>query len=224
MSLEHLGHPDNRPKTTPHTPCIPLVEELLGARGVDVLPEPAELLFDRPRPGCLQSVVPDCLEASPLLRRQVRLVEEPELPRSFETVIVLGLEGLVLGPPDLIDRLSEMLGDVELVMHQLVVRKLLRHSIGIGRKHVGGDRPNLLSLLNRQRLEDGLGSRLGAFRDHVKNTGAVEISENGDVVMPLPEALLVDAQVGNVRRLPTLQAPCDRAIHDGLHSIPGEAE
>ena len=143
--------------------------------------------------------MPDCLEASPLLRRQIRLVEEPELPRSFEAVIVLGLEGLVLGPPDLIDRLSEMLGDVELVVHQLGVRKLMCHRVGIGWKHVGGNRPNLLSLLSRQRLEDGLSSRLGAFRDHVKNTGTVEISENGDVVMPPLEALLIDAQVGESR-------------------------
>ena len=115
---------------------------------------------------------------------------------------------------DLIDRLSEMLGDVELVVHQLGVRKLMCHRVGIGWKHVGSDRPNLLSLLNRQRLEDGLGSRLGTFRDHVKNAGTIEISEDGNVVMPLPEALLVDAQMWNVRRLPTLQAPCDRAIHD----------
>jgi hypothetical protein len=134
------------------------------------------------------------------------------------------LEGLVLGPPDLIDRLSKMLGDVELVMHQLGVRKMMRHRVRIGRKHVGGDRPNFLPLLDRQRLEDGLGSRLGAFRNHVKNAGTIDISEDGDVVMPLPEALLVNAQVGDVRRFPTLQAPCDCAIHDGLHGIPGEAE
>ena len=37
-----------------------------------------------------------------------------------------------------------MLGDVKLVVHQLGGRKLLRHSIGIGWKHVGGDRPSLL--------------------------------------------------------------------------------
>lgn len=65
-------------------------------------------------------------------------------------------------------------------------------------------RPNLLPLPNRQRLEDGLGSRLGAFRNHVKNAGAIDIGEDADVVMPLPEALFVDAQVGHVRRLPTL--------------------
>jgi hypothetical protein len=152
MSLKHLGHPDNRPKTTPNTPCIPPVEELLFARGVDVLPEPAELLCDRSRPGCLQSVVPDCLAASPPLRRQIRLVEEPELPRSFVAVIVLGLEGLFLGPPDLIDRVSEMLADVQPVVRQLGVRKPMCPRVGVGRKHVGGDRTNLLSLLNSQRL------------------------------------------------------------------------
>ena len=42
--------------------------------------------------------------------------------------------------------------------------------------------------------------------------------------MPLPEALLVDTQVGDVRRFPTLQAPCDCAIHDGSYGIPGETE
>ena len=34
----------------------------------------------------------------------------------------------------------------------------------------GDDRPNFLPLLERQRLEDGLGSRVGASRNHIKNT------------------------------------------------------
>jgi hypothetical protein len=33
-------------------------------------------------------------------------------------------------------------------------------------------------------LGNGLGRPLGAFRDHVKNTGTIEISEDGNVVMP----------------------------------------
>ena len=96
------------------------------------------------------------------------------------------------------------------------------HRVGIGRKQVGGDRPDLLPLLSRQRLEVGLGSRLVTFRNHVKNPGIIDIGEGGGVVMTLPGTLLVDAQVVDVRRLPPLQATCDCPIH--LRGIPGEAE
>ena len=80
------------------------------------------------------------------------------------TVIDLCLEGLDFSPSHLIDRLSGVPGNVELVVVHFRVRRLLRYRIGIGGKHVGSNRPNLLPLLNRQRLGDALGSHLSASR------------------------------------------------------------
>jgi|GEM_PF-2412978 len=76
--------------------------------------------------------------AAKLPMRQLRFVKEPELPLPLKPVVVFGLEGLVLCPSYLVYRFYEMLGDVELVMHQFGIRRLPSHRVGIGRKHVGG--------------------------------------------------------------------------------------
>jgi len=224
MTLEHLRHPHHRTEAAPHGPCVPPSEESLGGGRVDVPPEPAEQVADPPGPGGLQPVLLDRVEAATLLRREVRLVEEPELPRSLEPIVVPGLQGLVLCSPHLIHRLSEVLGDVELVVDELCVRHRGGHSVGIGRKHVGGDGTHPLPLLDRQRLEDRLGGGLGSFRSHIEDSGAVDVREDGDVVLAPAEVLLVDANVLDRRGFPTLEPTSDRPVHDRLHGIPGEAE
>jgi hypothetical protein len=83
--------------------------------------------------------------------------------KSGSSGIALCLESLVLGPPDLIDCFSKMFGDVNCVTRQLGIWKLIGYGVGVGRKHVRGDRPNLLPLLEGQRLDDSLSGRLGSF-------------------------------------------------------------
>ena len=66
MTLEHLRYPHSRRQAVPHAARVPLIDEFLNARGINVVPQPAELLFNRPRPNRLQSVSAVCLKASPL--------------------------------------------------------------------------------------------------------------------------------------------------------------
>lgn len=224
MTLEHLCNLDDGPQATPHTPGIPPGEELLGAHRVHVSPEPAELLLDRPGPCRLQSVPSDGCEPASLCWREIGLVEEPELPRPLESVIVLGLESLVLRSSHLIDCLSQVLGDMELVVHEFGVRGLVGHCVGVGGEHVGGHGLDLLPLLDRQCLEDRFRGGLGSLGGDVQDTGAVDVGEDGDVVVPFPKALLVDADVANGCCLASLKASFDGTIHDRLGRIPGESE
>ncbi|MEI8318394.1 MAG: hypothetical protein WCH79_10660 [Planctomycetia bacterium] len=62
------------------------------------------------------------------------------------------------------------------------------------------------------------------FRSDIENAGAVEIGEDGDVVLSSPEALFVDADVVDGRSFPTLEAASHRPIHDRLDGIPAEAK
>jgi len=156
VPLEHLDDLDYVPEAAPSSPCVPPFEELFSTRRIHMTPEPAELLLDCPGSGGLQAVLPDGREPASLCWREIGVVEEPELPCPLEPIIVFGLEGLVLGSPHLIDGFSEVLGDMELVVHQLRVRGLVRDRVGIGREHVGSHGHNLLPLLNRQRLQDRL--------------------------------------------------------------------
>ena len=224
MTLEHLGDLNHRPETAPGSPCVPPFEELFGTRRIHMTPEPAELLLDCPGSGGLQAVLPDGREPASLCWREIGVVEEPELPCSLEPIIVFGLKGLVLGSPHLIDGLSEVLGDMELVVHQLRVRGLVRDRVGIGREHVGSHGHNLLPLLNRQRLQDRLRCSLSSLRGHIQDAGAIDVGEDGDVVVASAEALLVDTNVANGRHFTSLKPPFDGSIHDRLGRVPGEPE
>lgn len=144
-------------------------------------PEPAELLLDRLSPCRFQSVLADGCEPASLCRREVGLVEEPELPRPLESVIAFCVKSLVLDSAYLIDRLAQVLGDMELVVHQLCVRGLVGHRIRVGREHVGSHGLDLVPLLDGQGLQDILRRCQGSLRSHVEDAGAVEISEDGDV-------------------------------------------
>jgi len=139
-------------------------------------------------------------------------------------VVVLGLEGLVFSPSHLIDRFPEMLGDMELVVQQFGIRRLPSDGLGVRRKHVGGDGTRPLSLLDGERRKHALGGRLRAFRSDIEDTGAVEIGEDGGVVLLSPEALLVDADVLDGRGLAAIETACHCPIHDRLHGIPRETE
>ena len=224
MTLEHLRHLDDGPQAAPHAPRIPLAEEVLGTRRIHMPPEPAELLLDRPGSGRLQAVLSYGSEPASLCGREVRFVEEPELPCPLEPVIVFGLKSLVLGSPHLIDRLPQVLGDVELVVHELRVRGLVRHRVCVGGEHVGSYGHHLLPLLDRQRLQDRLCSGLGSLRSDVQDAGGVDIGQHGDIVVPFSKALLVDADVANGRRVTPLEAPFDGPIHDRLGRVPGKSK
>ncbi len=150
--------------------------------------------------------------------------EEPELTGALEPVVVLGLKGLVFRPSHLIDGFPEMLGDMELVVNTLGVRRLRGHCLGIRGKHVGSDGTHLLPLLDGERREDASSGHLRTFRSDIEDTGAVEIGEDGDGVLASPEALRVDADVLDGRGLAALEAACHGAVHDRLHCIPGEPE
>jgi len=53
---------------------------------------------------------------------------------------------------------------------------------------------------------------------------AVDVDEDGDLVVPFSEAFLVDADVRNGIRLTSLEARYDGLIHDRLGRVPGESE
>ena len=90
--------------------------------------------------------------------------------------------------------------------------------------HVGSHGHNLLPLVDRQRLQHRLCGSLGSLGSDVQNAGAVDVREDGDVVVSSAEALLVNADVGNRRRFASLEAPFDGPIHNRLRRVPGEAE
>jgi hypothetical protein len=100
---------------------------------VHVPSEQAELLLERPGPSRLKAVVPDGGESTPLRGPEVGFVEKPELPPARESGIVFGLKNLVVSSSNLIDRLSQVLGDMELIVHHHRLRGLVCARVCVGR-------------------------------------------------------------------------------------------
>ena len=139
MTPEHPRHLDHRRQSESHGLGVPSHEQTVGARRVDMPPEPLEQIDDPLGSRRLQTVLLNRVEALTLLGIEVCLVEEPELSGALELVIVLRLKGVVFGPSHLIDYLPEMLCDVELVVNQFGVRSLSSDGLGIGWEHVAAD-------------------------------------------------------------------------------------
>jgi hypothetical protein len=57
VALEHLGFGGDRPQLAAHGPGIPVAEEVIGARGIDVLPEAAKVFLDGPGPAGFQALI-----------------------------------------------------------------------------------------------------------------------------------------------------------------------
>lgn len=94
-------------------------------------------------------------------------------------------------------------------MLQFSIRGLLSHRVCIGREHAGGNESNVLPLLDRKRSQDRLCGGLSSFPNHVKDTAAVQIRDEGDVVVPSPETLVVEAEVRNAAGFESAQPPFD---------------
>ena len=71
----------------------------------------------------------------------------------------------------LIDSFSWVFSHVELVVHQLGIRSLFRHGIGVRRKHVGCHSANLAPLLRREGLEDRFRRDLRSVLNNVQYAG-----------------------------------------------------
>ena len=143
---------------------------------------------------------------------------------AFQPVIVFRLESLVLCTSHLIDSFTEVLGHMELVVHQFGIRGLFRHGIGVRGKHVGRHGSDLVPLLRRKGLEDRFRRDLRPVLNDVQNARSIEICQHSDVVMAFSKAFFINPEMSNRRCLTPLQASLDCSVHDRLQGIPGEAK
>ena len=103
-------------------------------------------------------------------------------------------ERLVLRASHLID-FFEVFGHVTLVVHQLGIRSLFRHGIGVRRKHVGCHGSNLVPLLRRQGLEDRLRGDLRPVLNDIQFARAIKICQHGDGVRAASKAIFINPKM-----------------------------
>ena len=74
-----------------------------------------------------------------------------------------------------------------------------------------------MPLLHRKGLQDRLRGGLRSLWSDIEDAGTIESGENGDVIVPLPEALFVDTEVLDGCRAAPIEPALDGPIHDRLH-------
>lgn len=127
-------------------------------------------------------------------------------------------------PPDLVDRLAEVLGDVELVKHDLRPRNMPSRAGHERLPHVHGNRLDSLKLLLCQRFPELIAGGDCPIPNHLQHSALVNVGQNRDIIMPLAEALFVDADMLNIIGLPALKTSLDSGSHDGMDCVPGEPQ
>ena len=126
------------------------------------------------------------------------------------------LEFFGLGAPDFIDRLSELLGDVEPVQHIESGGQHLRDDVEVGFPHVGADHLDPGAALGTELLEEA-GEGLGLpVLDHSEQAldPLVDLVNERHVFVPETVADFIHVDAGDVFQVPVFQPiivhPLDR--------------
>ena len=194
----------------------PLFEERSTLVAILLLPEAGEVLLGQPGSGGLQIALCQTLEVHCMFFRQCALAVEPPEAGVLERVISLRGQLLGFDTTYFVNRLTQQLGDMKLVMHQLGLRHLAVH----GSRH----------------------GRLGVLAlGYLEHDAAVQVAADGHVALAAPETLLtrlrlaltsclrqaifaalrfIKPEVIHPRPITTRRTPLDRTLHDASQTRP----
>ena len=187
-------------------------------------PEPAEVFFQSPAASRFQVTLAEIAKVDDVFVREMVFTEQPELSRPFQPSILPALKFLVLHPADLVHRFIEMLADMKLVVHDFSLRSQLASGFLVGARHVHGNRSNLLALAFRQRFPELFRRLRGPILGDFEDPRFVQIDHQGNVALPPPKALFIQADVFDLIDLTSGKAPRDAAFQDGMHGLPIQSQ
>ncbi len=223
VAAQHLDDLFHRLQAAPHGVVGPGFEEPFGSTFVAVAPELAEVFLDAPGP----------------TRLQIELVQDPKRDGfSASTIWVLSQPGsfaarqwrstclgqlAVLLLSDSIHCLTEVLGDVELVMHDIGLRHALSCRIHVRRPHIHGHRLDRCTLLWSKRFQQAHGRHQLPLRHQVQYARTVNVGQDAGVGVASLRALLIDAKVRNLFLRTPKHAALNSADHNGVDGAPGQS-
>ena len=222
---EHrAGELPQRRETGAHGPGAPELEEALGPARTLVLPEPAEHLLQQVGPVDFRVQPDEGGQPLGLPAGKVPRVLQPQVAAVLHQVLV----GLALLPDllsaHLVDRLSQMAHDVELVEDDERLRRPRPHRVDVGPPHVAADRFQPLRTVLSEEVEEPLKRLPGAPVADPHQPALLQVVDDRQIDMaPLPGDL-VHADVRQFGQILAFAAPGHYRLHGLLHRRPRATE
>ena len=228
--LDHPGHLFDRLHPGADRAVVPLRQRLTSPTSTLVAPSVHSGFFEHPSTAGLLCDLLEDLQLRQTFSIHLCRILQPVVAGPLEGVVAFGSELLVLGAPYLIDCLSQVLGDMELVEADLLVcvGDPLADRRDVALPHIHGHRPDRGSLLFAEALEivlDHLGfSAIG----HMHHVPTDLIADHRHIVVPFLERLFIDADP--LRQLPsfleaaTLDPSPDCPFLNAVDRAPAEPE
>ena len=213
----------HRFQPTAHGPGAPFLEIPSRPTRTVVLPEPVEGLLEHPGSDGFQIIREQFAEFDCLFVGEIARTFQKAVARVFEDgLVTVGSEFFGFLSSDLIDGLTEFLGDVETVEHVERGRQHGGNDIEVGLPHVGTDDLDFRATLRAEILEKS-GERYGvAFFDDTEQAFAVvvDLIDESHVAVALAVGDLIDAHGGDTLQVPVFESVSDDPFHRAADGVP----
>ena len=223
MAPEHLDDLLDWLQSAAHRVVRPSFEESLCRPPVAVAPELSEVLLDAPGPAGLEVELVQGPKGNSLSAAAIGILSQPRplAARQWRCACLGQTAVFVLSHR--IYRLTEVLGDVELVMHDVGLGHALPGRTHVRRPHVHCHSLDRHALRLCERLQQTHGRAELSLRYEVQHPRSVDVGQDAGVGVPCLRALLIYAKVGNLFLGAPQHAPIHCADHDGIDRAPGQS-
>ena len=223
MTSQHLGHFFDGLQAASQGVGGPGIEEPLGSPFVVVAPELGEVLLDGPRSTGLEIELVQGPKGDRLSAAAIRIPLQPRpLAASQRRRARFGQTAVFLFAHR-VHRLTEVFGDVKLVVHDVGLRHARLGRTHKGRPHIHGHRADRSPLARRERFQQCFSRFKLSLRNQIKHPRTVNVGQDGRIAVALLGTLLIDAQIGNLFLGAAQHAALHRADHDVVDRAPGQS-
>ena len=222
VATQHLDDLLHRLQSASHGIVRPGLEEAFSGTLVAIAPELAEVLLDAPGPTRLQVELVQGTERDGFSAAAIRVTFQPRPFAACQRRVADLGQLAVLLLSDTIHCLTKVLGDVELVMHDVRLRHALSCRTHVRRPHIHGHRFHRYALSWSKRFQQTHCRHQFPLRHQVQHPRAVNVGQDGGVGMTLLRTLLVNAKVRNLFLRTAQHAALNSTDHDGIDRAPGQ--
>ena len=224
VSTEHFGHLLHRFEPGAHGPCAPFVEEFASPYRRAIRPETMEIFFEQISPDGLEIAGEQITQPVHLVIGEVlRPFQKTPAAAGQDGFLALGLEDLGLLSPDLINGLVHVAHHMEPVEDVYRSGRLLRYDPQVGLPHVAAYKPQHLTSLWSEPVEEAperLGGPVAAYPEQPSSPGIELIDQGDELILALAPADLVGADGHDSFQITIRKTPYHRHLDRSEDILP----